>query len=327
MDWHRSVGYRVWVVGGMVVIVGVTLVLGLSNPADQGVIFVLLPMLAVYLGGIFFFQGRAARQDMSDPGRSPMSGRAEEPATGADPPKGWNELSRVLAVKPIDEGAQAAARKASGGMALSQVSYAAVLCLMILIGVGLFYGGVDETLYLLGDAGPGFPIVFLPIFAAIIYGVLRIPFTMRGYVDSSNVHLEPLGLEVTETPRVGVRPRWAGSGMQTDVHGPSVMEGTRHRRKVRVELYSKQYETTVSKRSPSFTVAAKDGKLEPGADAPAAIAKALDALSADSRWRSVEVEGGGDGIVVKRKVRSSEATHALWMDDLWLAERLADAVT
>src|SRR5262245_40583923 len=114
MDWHRSVGYRVWVIGGLAAIVGVTLVLGLNNPSGQWIIFVLLGRLAVYLAGIFTFQGRAARRDMSDQGRSAMSGREDEPAVGENPPKGWNELSRVLAVKPIDEEAQRAARRQSG---------------------------------------------------------------------------------------------------------------------------------------------------------------------------------------------------------------------
>jgi hypothetical protein len=38
-----------------------------------------------------------------------------------------------------------------------------------------------------------------------------------------------------------------------------------------------------------------------------------------------EAEGGADGIVVRRRVGGGASTEALWMDDLWLAERLADA--
>jgi hypothetical protein len=63
-----------------------------------------------------------------------------------------------------------------------------------------------------------------------------------------------------------------------------------------------------------------------GGDAPAAVVKALEPLSADLWWRRVTAEGGADGIVVRRRVRGGASTEALWMDDLWLAERLADAV-
>jgi hypothetical protein len=65
--------------------------------------------------------------------------------------------------------------------------------------------------------------------------------------------------------------------------------------------------------------------LRPG-DAPAAVRDALAALEPAARWRGVKVEAGDDGLLVKRRgsVRASEERR--WMDDLWLAERLADAV-
>ncbi len=322
MSAWGSPWYRVWVIGGLLVIVGVSIGLGLANPTDQRVIFAILPMLAIYMGGIFVMQARAATR----PEATPMSTRAEEPASGADPPKGWNELTRVLAVKPIDPAAERAARRASGGVWLSQVRLGAVLTALILVGVGLFYGGVDATLRPFGDSGPGLPVVFLPIFALIVFAVLRIPFTIRQSVSASDAYLEPLGLRVTETPKVGVRPRYGGSGMQSAAYGPTVMSGTRHGRKVRIELEGSEYETTVSGRTPSFSVAGADGRLATKGDAPAAVKESLEPLSADPRWREVEVEGGADGIAVRRRLRGSASTEALWMDDLWLAERLADAV-
>jgi hypothetical protein len=68
------------------------------------------------------------------------------------------------------------------------------------------------------------------------------------------------------------------------------------------------------------------GKLGVEGDTPAAVVKALEPLSADPRWRRVTAAGVADGIVVRRRVRGRPSTEALWMDDLWLAERLADAV-
>jgi hypothetical protein len=168
--------------------------------------------------------------------------------------------------------------------------------------------------------------VFLPIFAVIVFAVLRIPFAMRQSVSASDAYLHPLGLAVTATPRVGVKPRYGGSGMQSAAYGPTVMSGTRHGRQVRIELDGGKYETTLGGRTPRFSLASDGGKLGVEGDAPAAVVKALEPLSADPRWRRVTAAGGADGIVVRRRVRGGASTEALWMDDLWLAERLADAV-
>jgi hypothetical protein len=212
MSWWGSTGYRIWVIGGLVVIVGASVGLGLANPTDQRVIFAILPLLAIYMGGIFVMQGRAARRTArADDSRKGQSG---ERVSAGEPPTRRAELARALAVEPFDPGAERAARKASGGVLLSQVSSAAVLTAMILIGVGLYYGGVDETLYPLGDTGPGIPIVFLPIFVMIAFLVLRIPFAIGRSVEASNLQLEPLGLALTETP-----PRRGAGGVDSTRRG------------------------------------------------------------------------------------------------------------
>jgi hypothetical protein len=289
MNSWGSTGYRIWVFGGLVVIVGVSVGLGLANPADQRVIFAILPLLAIYMGGIFVMQGRAARRTATadDAGEAEF----EEPVTADEPPTGRAELARALALKPIDPGAQRAARKASGGVLLSQVVSAAALTAMILIGVGLYYGGVDETLYPLGDSGPGIPIVFVPIFAMIAFLVLRIPFTIGRSVEASNMRLEPLGLALTETPRIGVRARWSGSGLQTDVRGPSVITGRRHGRPVRIEMDAKRFETRVATGSPTFSVRSKDKKAP--TRGRCAGARTRDALRARPRRALARSHGRG----------------------------------
>jgi hypothetical protein len=234
-------------------------------------------------------------------------------------------MSRTLALGPADEAAKRRATAGMGGLMMGQVRYGALLCAAILICVGLFYGGVDSTWYPLGDSGPGLPVAFLPIFALIVYGVLRIPFTMASAQGAGNAYLEPLGLSITEMPKVGVRPRYGGSGMQTDVRGPTVIEGTRHGRKVRVELEAGGYRTALSGSTSTFSVNSEDGRLVAGGRAPKAVREAVEPLSADKRWKSVEVSGGSDGVVVERKVRGTASSQQLWMDDLWLAERLAGA--
>jgi hypothetical protein len=109
-SWHTSVPYRLWVIGGLVVVVGVSVALGLANPTDQSVIFAILPLLAVYMGGIFVMQARALRRAAA--GEEPASGTTE-PASVDGPPAGRVELARALAVKAIEPGAQRSARGCS----------------------------------------------------------------------------------------------------------------------------------------------------------------------------------------------------------------------
>jgi hypothetical protein len=321
MNAWSSPAYRIWVIGGLATIVGVSVVLGLNNPNGQWIIFVVLGMLAVFFAGMFAFQGHAARQ--LSRGEVP-TGEDGEPAHGADPPKGWQEMSRTLALGPVDAAAERSATAGMGGFMMGQVRYGALLCAAILICVGLFYAGANPTWYPLGDTGPGFPIVFVPIFVLIIYGVLRIPFTMADAASAGNEYLKPLGLAITQMPKVGARPRYGGSGLQTDVRGPTVMEGTRHGRRVRIELEGGEYHTALSGASSSFRVKGEGGRLSAGERTPKSVRKALEPLSADRRWKSVEARGGADGIVVERRIRG-KASEQLWMDDLWLAERLAEA--
>jgi hypothetical protein len=46
-------------------------------------------------------------------------------------------------------------------------------------------------------------------------------------------------------------------------------------------------------------------------------------MSRSKRWKGMDLEAGGDGITVERRRDSSGFD---WLCDLWLAERLADAV-
>jgi hypothetical protein len=56
------------------------------------------------------------------------------------------------------------------------------------------------------------------------------------------------------------------------------------------------------------------------------VREALSGLGSAARWRGVKVEAGEDGIVVRRRASATATSEQRWMDDLWLAERLASAV-
>jgi hypothetical protein len=100
--WRSSPLYLAWVIGGLIAIVAFAIVKGLSNPTDQSVIFWLIPMLAVYMGGILFMQFRQA--------------------------------NRVEREHPAAAG--------SAGIVKLSIALAAVLCAAIFIGVAVFYAGV-----------------------------------------------------------------------------------------------------------------------------------------------------------------------------------------
>jgi hypothetical protein len=59
--------------------------------------------------------------------------------------------------------------------------------------------------------------------------------------------------------------------------------------------------------------------VENGASDAAAV---LEAISSSERWKGVHIHGRPNGIVVDRK-----GDPAAWLCDLWLAERLADALS
>ena len=325
--WQMTPGYKLWVFGGLATIVVVLIALGMANPSGEGLIFVALPMLAVYLGGIFYLQTKMvdrAEGELTRTGASD-SGSAVATASSAGPPADWKDLMRVLSVNEIDSGEQFDAARGMTGMAHGQIRDGAVLCALILVGVGLFYAGVGGVIQPFGETGPGFPVALLPVFGMIIYLVAKIPFNLAGARASSDAYLEPLGLAITKMPDIGVRPRYGGSGMQTDVSGPTVMSGTRHGAPVEVSIEARESETRVGAGTPRFTVKGDDERLSAGADAPDGVRAAVAEMGRDRRWKRVEASGGADGVVVSRKFRGSQHTQWLWMADLWLAERLAGA--
>lgn len=99
--------------------------------------------------------------------------------------------------------------------------------------------------------------------------------------------MAPLGLSVTETPTITIDPRYiAPLRFGPKIRGELVVEGERHGRPVHVRMGQ-------STGAPNST-----------------------------RWNGVHGGGGEDGIAVERK----GAQQGDWLLDLWVAERLADAM-
>lgn len=151
-----------------------------------------------------------------------------------------------------------------------------------------------------------------------------------GEVDSAydkvGIAMAPLGLEVTERPKVNIEVREATTGrVGPKVHGALVLSGERHGRPVSVRLGSGETsphsEVTVRLATPAFKAKSRDGKVRPSDDVPVSFATVLRAMPNSTRWKKLTVEGGPEGIVVGRK----GGTQADWLCDLWLAEQLANS--
>jgi uncharacterized membrane protein YfcA len=132
--WKSSPIYKLWVIGGLIAIVAFAVIGGLSDPTDQSLIFWLIPMLAVYMGVIFFLQYRQVD-------------RAVEADTELNEP--------------------------SAGLVRWNIVFGAILCAAIFTGVAAFYADVGGTLYPFGDTGPGFPVVLLPAIMLALIGAAR----------------------------------------------------------------------------------------------------------------------------------------------------------
>jgi hypothetical protein len=242
-------------------------------------------------------------------------GAIENPTTMEE-----QQLWAALAVEPIDE----AAIKARGAMwdsARRSQHLGWIVMLLILLTVPAIY--LTESFVPLLIGGP-------LIVIAAIYGSIR-ALAPGGEVDSAyekvGVAMAPLGFEVTERPKVNIEVREATTGrVGPKIHGALVLSGDRHGRLVTARLGSGEVsphsEVTVRIAAPEFKAKSRDGKVRPGDEVPAAIAESLRSMPNSTRWKKLTVEGGAEGIVVSRK----GGAQADWLCDLWLAERLADAI-
>jgi hypothetical protein len=310
---------------GVVVVAVAVAVIALSadsveaNP--KGSLALIFGVIALFVVILFVLQrsdlNRVASGDTKAAQRAVAAGsdRIENPTTMED-----QQLWAALAVKPIDD----AAIEARGSMwdsARRSQHLGWVIALLIFLTAPAIY--LFESFVPLLIGGPLIAI-------AAIYGSVR-ALAPGGELDSAyekvGVAMAPLGLEVTERPRVNIEVREATTGrVGPKIHGALVLSGERHGRQVTARLdsgeVSPQSEVAVRVGAPEFKANSGDGRVRAADGAPDSIATALAAIPNSTRWKKLTVEGGPKGIVVSRK----SGGQADWLCDLWLAERLADAV-
>jgi uncharacterized membrane protein YeaQ/YmgE (transglycosylase-associated protein family) len=229
-------------------------------------------------------------------------------------------LWAALAIEPIDDEA-VRARRQVWGITRGSMHGAWLVTGLIMLTV--------PPMYLLESFVPlliGGPIILLIVF----WKSIRL---MGGGVDeaynAASAAMAPLGLAVVDHPDLsievkGVAPMRTGPVMR----GALVLEGERHRRHVTVRMPA-----TAGVRSPSevrlavgggppFEFKARDGRLKAVEGAPDSVSESLRAVPNSPRWNGVRGEGGDGGVIIRRK----SAGNSDWMLDLWLAERLAEAL-
>jgi hypothetical protein len=306
---------RFGLMGVLVVMAGsaaIAITIG-SDPDRQklalGLIFALI---AAYLVVLFTLQRGDVAAASGAGERASVQGprEIENPTTMDDA-----ELWAAMAVKPIDAEA-ARARSAGFGAASRSVNLAILVCVLIFAGVVPIY---------LFDTWIPFVICAPLIGLLAIFGSIR-ALMPGGEVDkgyaNADLAMRPLGLKMSERPDVRLRPRAPTMpGYSAQMVGPMIMEGSRHGRRVRVVTEDGSSQVTVQARAPEFETRARDGRLRLK-DGPAAVRDALESVPASQRWGGVKLSGGPEGLVVERK-RDGGGD---WLCDLWLAERVAQAL-
>ena len=234
----------------------------------------------------------------------------------ADPGKieDYWAMYRLMAVKPIDPEALATAQRGVMGVIKANIKLAAVVMVLPLAaGVMVIVGKAP-------DLGSGAFLVAVPFVLAPL-ALLWARLMMARAADGGGSMLEPLGLEITSLPSVGIsHGSGSATGLGARVSGASVMEGERHGRHVRVSL-GERHVTEVSGRAPEFEIEQKKERVRARPGAPAAIEKLLSGLGPSPHWAKLrKVSGGPQGVVAERKVDADNG----WLWDLWLCERLLD---
>jgi hypothetical protein len=315
---------RLFAIFGILAVGAIVVVIGLNTSGEDAnpktTYALIFGVLAVFLMVLFALQrsdlNRVSGADARESSRGGAEGgrEIENPTTMGDA-----ELWAAMAVKPIDSEA-VKARAAGWEAGRRSQNLGMIVTLLIFLTV--------PPIYLLESFVPlliGGPLIAI----AALWGSIR-ALMPGGELDSGYANvgtaMAPLGFEVIERPQVDIETRDAVTGrVGPKIRGALVLEGTRNGHRVSVRLDSTETasrsEVTMATPSTEFGAKSRDGRVRPADGAPKDIVAALKQAPNSTRWKKVAVEGGPEGIVVRRK----GGGQADWLCDLWLAERLAEA--
>jgi hypothetical protein len=231
-----------------------------------------------------------------------------------------DELWAAMAIRPIDDEALRA-RAALAGTERSGMRLGIVICVLIFLAVPPIY----------------FFHTFVPVLVgAVVIGAIALWKSaalladgdgLGGIYELTNLAMAPLGLEVSERYRISLEPSLATGGPQARTRGAFEMQGDRYGRHVIVRTVA-----TDGVRSPSHVKVAihSDAEFRIRFNGPArsegAVPDSIEALLVrlplSPRWNGANVRVKEGVVAVDR--RSAQGGNSLL--DLWLAERVADAL-
>jgi hypothetical protein len=162
------------------------------------------------------------------------------------------------------------------------------------------------------------------VFAWIGLMIFGTPFLFGwGKESAERAYLAPLGLALTQTPRISpTLLGMMGGGQAWMPAGPAIAEGERHGRRVHIEMIDRFCLTALEAHLPEFQIQSREGKLTPDESAPQAARDALRSLRKAKRWAGITVFCGSAGIAIRRESKGSN----MWLYDLWLVEYLIEAM-
>ena len=309
---------RFGIVGVLVVMaacayVGITMGQGEASPKD--VYAIVFGNVGAYFVVLFLLQSR----DLSGAEQADANARAVD-AAALDRPATLTEadLWASMAIRPVDEEA-ARARKAMWATSRASLNTAMLVTALIFLTVPPIY--FFET--------------FVPLFVGgpLIAGIAlwkSIRLMGGGFEDAyakADVAMRPLGLGITEHPELRIEPKGvAPYRMGTTLRGTLELQGERHGRRVLIRMPStggvrSPSEVRVEAAGPEFELRSRDGKVR-SKDAPEPVRAVLERVRGSTRWNGVRGGCQGGAVVVRRK----SAAGGDMLLDLWLAERVADAL-
>jgi hypothetical protein len=305
------------IVGVIVVMVAVAVIAlqyGSGTAHPTGALIAIVAIVFGFIAVLMVLQrrdlnrvaGAAEREALADVG--PVSDPTSVPP---------GSLITAMAVRPVDERALSGTA-AAWGVARGSMNSAAVMVVLIFCAMAPWI--IFQWKWSL--------IVMLPIIGVyLLYLLVRI-FIPSGTVGqafrASADMLSPLGLDMTQQPTVGLNPRIDRPGYSAKMVGTYALEGERHGRHVSMRRESDGPTViSVGGTYPEFSVKSDGDRLQAARGAPKEVGRALGSLSRSKRWKGMELRAGANGITVERPRDRSGFD---WLCDLWLAERLADAV-
>lgn len=308
----------VFVVAAIIVVIATTTGQGEANPKTT--LALIFGVLAVFFVILFALQradlDRVSGTDARGSSRAAAEGgrTIENPMTMAEP-----DLWAAMAVAPIDADALEA-RSEMWESGRRSLRLGMVVTALIFIAVPAMYLTESFPPLLIGA-----PLIVIVALWGSIRALAPGGEMDRGY-DNVGRAMAPLGLEVTERPKVNIETRETTTGrVGPKIHGALVLSGERNGRRVSIRLGGEERagasEVSVGAPATEFSAKSRDGKVRPADGAPESVASALRSVPNSTRWKKVTVAGGPEGIRVVRK--SGEQSD--WLCDLWLAERLARA--